>query len=117
MTKIEKIRELLSWYTGDNDGGNFKIVDENESWLADFKMFGERAKQALQILDTLQAESVGGDEVREAHLVIVCEKEGDRYALFSTIEKASEWSGKQDAPCVLSPYILDEPEYGDVKAS
>lgn len=47
-------------------------------------------------------------------LVIVCEPEGDRYAIFSTEAAANKWAEHSRFPCVVvSRMIVDEPEYGN----
>lgn len=57
-------------------------------------------------------------EIKETFLVIACDNEnGDKYAIFSTMEKASAWADTQEAPCVISPYVVDEPDYGNVRVS
>ena len=54
-------------------------------------------------------------KLTEVWLVIVCEKDGENYAIFSSQQKASAWADTKESPCVLSPYIIDEPLYGEAR--
>ncbi len=57
-------------------------------------------------------------EATQVFLVIVCDNvKGESYGLFSSIENAAAWAEKQEACSVISPYIVDEPEYGNVRAT
>lgn len=48
------------------------------------------------------------------HLVIIIDDKGyDRYAVFSTIDKAIDWASTQNEPCIITPFVVDVPEYGE----
>ena len=56
------------------------------------------------------------DMAQEVFLVIVIAEDGnDHYGIFSSEEKASAWADTQDDPCLITPYIIDMPEYGDAQ--
>lgn len=55
-SKIEQVRELLKWYAGEGESGQFKIVDKDGSWVADFAMFSDRAKTALSLISEIEKE-------------------------------------------------------------
>ena len=42
------------------------------------------------------------------------ENERDCVAIFSTYEKAKAFMDVAQVPCMAAPYVVDEPDYGDV---
>ena len=50
-------------------------------------------------------------------LVIVASADGDTYGVFRSLPHAENWAaseGGEDAVAVIGPYVLDEPEFGNV---
>lgn len=39
---------------------------------------------------------------------------GDEIVAFSSLEKAKDWMKTRTEPCVVSPHIIDEPDFGNV---
>jgi hypothetical protein len=57
-------------------------------------------------------------EAVQAFLVIVCDNaKGDSFAIFSTHAKAATWADQQESSCVISPYVVDEPDWGNTRAT
>lgn len=50
-------------------------------------------------------------------LVIHMAPGGDEYALFSDEIKAGEWAASQHNPCLITPYVVDEPLYGNARTN
>lgn len=48
-------------------------------------------------------------------LAISCTEDGDDYGIFSTEEKAADWLATKPFAGVVSPYVVDEPDFGNVK--
>lgn len=48
--------------------------------------------------------------------VIVVHAADDRVAVFKSPSRAMIWAEAQEKPCVLAPYVLDEPDFGNVPA-
>lgn len=46
--------------------------------------------------------------------IAICARANRRHAVFSSIEKAQAWSDSlsDDWVVILSPYIIDEPDFG-----
>lgn len=40
-------------------------------------------------------------------------EDADRVGVFSSLEKADAWAKATHLPCIISPYIIDEPEWGE----
>ena len=60
--------------------------------------------------------------MQQVFLVLVCKrdengKEYEEHGIFSTMENATAWADKQTSPCVIAPFVLDVPEFGNVEVS
>lgn len=71
--------------------------------------------QTIQSQKPLTESSLPTNAV-QVWLVIELNPLGDRYAVFSDQDKASAWADTCKHPCLLTPYIVDEPEWGDSRS-
>lgn len=85
--------------------------DRGDGWMM------RQVKKAIDNLTTYMitgGKNLSTPSVTATYLVIVCAEE-EYYGVFSTEEKASEWASKQEPPCVICPYVIDEPDFGNVE--
>lgn len=98
------------------------MTDDLKAAVEYFKEYGRtigniNSPYVMIHVQTLLTHATRQSEMVEVYLVIVCRGDDERFAMFSSKEKATEWAERQGPSCVIVPYVIDEPDYGNVRGN